>query len=84
MLELISFKEEVSTNLSTDEGIELMKQRSVQAEGIFGQIKQDKKYERLNRRGNPGVKLELLLVSMGHNLRRYHTRKKLDQNRYVS
>ena len=81
---LIEYQEEVSTNLSTDEGIELMKQRSVQAEGIFGQIKQDKKYERLNRRGNPGVKLELLLVSMGHNLRRYHTRKKLDQNRYVS
>lgn len=81
---LIKYQEEVSANLSTDEGIELMKQRSVQAEGIFGQIKQDKKYERLNRRGNPGVKLELLLVSMGHNLRRYHTRKKLDQNKYVS
>ena len=72
---LIEYQVEVSTNLSSDEGKELMVQRSIQAEGIFGQIKQDNKYARLWRRGETGVKLELLLVSLGHNLRRYHVRK---------
>ena len=58
-----------------------MKQRSIQAEGIFGQIKQDNKYARLWRRGAPEVKMELLMVSMGHNLRRYHVRKQQKQRK---
>lgn len=82
--ELIEYQNEVLTNLSSDEGKELMKQRSIQAEGIFGQIKQDNNYARLCRRGNPGVKLELLLVSMGHNLRRYHTRKKQNEHKLMA
>lgn len=73
--ELERFQAEVRENLSTDEGKELMKLRSIQAEGIFGQIKQDKEYDRLWRRGMTGVKLEILLVCIGHNLRKYHTNK---------
>ena len=52
-----------------------MKQRSIQSEGIFGQLKQDKEFDRLHRRGATGVKLEFLLVCIGHNIRKYHTRK---------
>ena len=33
-----------------------MTQRSIQAEGIFGHIKQDYEYERLRRRGKDGVR----------------------------
>ena len=72
---LIEYQKEVRENLSTEEGIELMKQRSIQSEGIFGQIKQDYEYDRLWRRGETGVKLEILLVCMGHNLRKYHNHK---------
>ncbi|EOS62079.1 hypothetical protein C815_00206 [Firmicutes bacterium M10-2] len=72
---LIKYQEEVKANLATDEGKEWMTQRSAQAEGIFGEIKQDYQYDRFRRRGETGVKLELLLVSIGHNLRRYHTNK---------
>lgn len=79
--QLIEYQKEVSRNLSSSEGKELMKQRSIQAEGIFGQIKQDNKYARLWRRGAPGVKMELLMVSMGHNLRRYHVRKQQKQRK---
>lgn len=75
---LAEYQQEVKENLSGEEGKELMKQRSIQAEGIFGQIKQDKGYDRLWHRGQTGVKLELLLVSIGHNLRKYHTHK-MDQ-----
>ena len=73
--ELEDFHQEVRDNMSTEEGIEIMKQRSIQAEGVFGQIKEDNKYSRLRRRGNAGVKEELFLVAIGHNLRRYHVRK---------
>ena len=69
------YQKEVRENLETVEGKELMKQRIIQSEGNFGQIKQDYEYDRLWRRGEIGVKLEILLVSMGHNLRRYHNRK---------
>ncbi len=72
---LIEYQEEVKANLATDEGKERMTQRSAQAEGIFGEIKQDYQYDRFRRRGETGVKLELLLVSIGHNLRRYHRSK---------
>ena len=39
------------------------------------EIKEDNHYDKLRRRGISGVKLEILLVCIGHNLRRYHTRK---------
>ena len=66
---------EVRENLLTETGQELLKQRSIQVEGIFGQIKQDQEYDRLWRRKETMVKLELLLVSIGHDRRKYHTHK---------
>ena len=66
---------EVRENLRTETGQELLKQQSIPAEGIFGQIKQDQEYDRLWRRKETMVKLELLLVSIGHNLRKYHTHR---------
>ena len=72
---LIELQNEAKENLMTETGQELLKQRSIQAEGIFGQIKQDQEYDRLWRRKETMVKLELLLVSIGHDLRKYHTHK---------
>ena len=81
---LNQYQKEVRDNLNTEEGKELMKQRSIQAEGIFGHIKQDNAYDRLWRRGTLGVKQEILLVSIGHNLRRFHTRKLNKQKNLIS
>ena len=81
--ELLGFQKEVKENLSTDEGKKLMQQRSIQAEAIFGQIKQDKEYDRLWRRGVEDVKLELMLVAIGHNLRKLNTRKAILVNQYT-
>lgn len=72
---LDGFHKEVRENMSSEEGRATMIQRSIQAEGTFGQIKQDNQYDRLRRRGADRVKLEILLVAIGHNLRKYHTRK---------
>ena len=73
--ELESYKNEVKKNLSTEQGKTYMALRSILAEGIFGQIKEDHHYDRLRRRGISGVKTEILLVCIGHNLRKYHTNK---------
>ena len=81
---LEEYQAEVQKNLSSEEGKELMKQRSIQAEGIFGQIKQDNEYDRLRRRGKDGVKLEILLISIGHNLRKYHTRKQNQKQKLMA
>ena len=61
--------------MKTEEGIKYMTQRSIQAEGCFGNIKENYNYERMRRRGESGVKTEILLVAIGHNIRRFHTRK---------
>ena len=72
-------KIEVRINLESDEGKELMKNRSIYAEGTFGIIKEDYHYARVRRRGISGVKLEITLVAIGFNLRKYH--KKMMEKR---
>ena len=62
----------VDENLSSEFGKDLKKQRSIQAEGAFGVIKEDMKFTRFTRRGIEKVKMEYLLVCTGYNLKKYH------------
>ena len=62
----------VDKNLSTEQGKEMKRQRSIQVEGAFGVIKQDFKFTKFTRRGLKNVKTEFLLVCLGYNLRKYH------------
>ena len=73
------FHEEVKSNVQSKEGIKLMHKRSNETEGAFGDLKQNQGYDRLRRRGESGVKLEICLVCIGHNIRKYH-RKITDMN----
>ena len=52
-----------------------MRMRSTQAEGALGDIKKNYEYERLKRKGESGVKVELNLVAIGYNIRHYHNEK---------
>ena len=63
--------EEVLNNLESIHGALLRMNRSIQAEGTFGILKYDRWYKRIVRRGLDFVKLELYLVSIGHNLYKY-------------
>ena len=65
-------QEEARKQLGTEEGKQLKIQRTIQAEGAFGIIKQDMKFTRFHRRGMKNVKMEFLLVCLGYNLRKYH------------
>jgi len=50
--------------------------RSIQAEGTFGIMKNDRWYKRIVRRGIKSVLLEVFLVSIGYNLYKYHNKQK--------
>lgn len=67
--------EEVIQNLESIQGALLRMNRSIQAEGTFGIIKNDRSYKRIVRRGINSVKLEIFLVSIGHNLYKYQNKK---------
>ena len=64
-------KEEARTNLLSPKGIEIRVNRSIQAEGTFGQIKNNMNYERIRRRGIEKVSCEIMLMCLGVNIRRY-------------
>ena len=72
--ELTAMHREVLDNLESTHGALLRMNRSIQAEGTFGIMKQDRSYKRIVRRGLDFVKLELYLVSIGHNLYKYYNK----------
>ena len=73
--ELTAMHKEVIQNLESIQGALLRMNRSIQAEGTFGIIKHDRCYKRIVRKGINSVRLEVLLVSIGHNLYKYHNKK---------
>ena len=73
--ELTAMHQEVIENLESIHGALLRMNRSIQAEGTFGIMKNDRWYKRIVRRGIHSVKLEVLLVAIGHNLYKYQKKK---------
>ena len=69
---LEEFYATVDKNLSTEFGKELKKQRSIQAEGAFGVIKQNMKFVRFTRKGLKNAEMEFLIVCLGYNFKKYH------------
>ncbi|WP_072851092.1 transposase, partial [Lactonifactor longoviformis] len=65
----------VIENLESIHGALLRMNRSIQAEGTFGIIKNDRWYKRIVRRGIESVRMEIFLVSIGHNLYKYHNKQ---------
>ena len=73
--ELTAMHQEVIENLESIHGALLRMNRSIQAEGTFGIMKNDRNYKRIVRRGINSVRLEIFLVSIGQNLYKYHNKK---------
>ena len=73
--ELTSMHEEVLKNLCSIHGALLCMNRSIQAEGTYGIIKNDKSYKRIRRRGIDNVLLEITLIACGFNLYKYHNKE---------
>jgi hypothetical protein len=70
--QLEEWKKEVDENLETDLGKEIMRNRQIFSEGIFGDKKHNWKYDKMHRVGESGVKTEIYLYSIGRNIRRFH------------
>lgn len=73
--ELTAMHREVVENLESIHGALLRMNRSIQAEGTFGIMKNDRWYKRTVRRGIESVCLEVFLVFIGQNLYKYHNKK---------
>lgn len=65
--------------ITSQQGILLRMNRSIQSEGVFGVMKQDYGFRQFLLRGNKKVFTEILLLSMGYNLNKLHA--KIQQNR---
>ena len=73
--ELTKMHKEVIDNLESIKGALLRMNRSIQAEGTFGIMKNNRCYKRIVRRGLKSVRLEIFLVSLGQNLYKYHNKQ---------
>ena len=78
--ELTAMHQEVIENLESIHGALLRMNRSIQAEGTFGVMKNDRWYKRIVRRGIESVRLEVFLVSIGQNLYKFHNKQMRKSN----
>ena len=63
-------------NLESLHGALLRMNRSIQVEGAFGILKQDRHYRRIVRKGLKKVKLESYIIALGFNFYKLHNKKK--------
>ena len=66
-------------NITSEKGILLRTNRSIQSEGAFGVLKQDYGFRQFLLRGNKKVKTEMLLMALGYNVNKLH--RKIQYNR---
>jgi len=68
---LKQYKTKAKQLLLSEKGLKHRSQRPVDVEAVFGNIKQNKKFTRLNLRGNEKVEIEIGLVYLSRNLLKY-------------
>ena len=68
------YRQESLERLTTDKGKELRQNRSIQAEGVFAEIKANMKYRRFQCRGTEMILAEWILLSIAQNVVRLHNR----------
>jgi transposase len=61
-------------NITTETGILLRVNRSIQSEGAFGVLKEDRQFDRFLTRGTQNVTTEILLLCFGYNINKLHAK----------
>ena len=77
--EFLRQREESKVRITSEMGILLRMNRSIQAEGAFGVLKEDMGFRRFLLRGNKKVKAEIILMALGYNVNKLH--RKIQGNR---
>jgi len=75
----IKMRAESQKNVTSDHGKLLRVNRSIQVEGAFGIIKEDRHFDQFLTRGLPNVKTEFFLLCIGYNMNKLHA--KIQNNR---
>lgn len=70
----LKYRKEDLERILSDEGIVLRVNRSIQAEGAFGELKQDMQFRRYLSKGTANVLAESVLLAMAKNLNKLHNK----------
>jgi len=83
--DFISLRQESRDRITSAEGVALRLNRSIQAEGVFGNMKQNYGFRRYLRRGKENVFTETVLYAIAYNINKYHQKRlKNPQLSYVT
>ena len=69
------FREEAFKNITDDSGILLRINRSIQVEGAFGVLKQDKGFRRFLTRGKKNIETQFFILAFAFNIQKLYNRK---------
>ena len=75
----IAQREASLKRITSDQGVLLRMNRSIQSEGAFGVVKQNYGFRQFLLRGNRKVTTEVLILAMAYNINKLHAR--IQQNR---
>ena len=70
----LKYRQEDLERILSDEGIVYRMNRSIQAEGSFGDLKQDMQFRRYVSRGTSNVLAESILLAMAKNINKLHNK----------
>ena len=70
----IEMREESYKNITSEKGIGLKVNRSIQAEGAFGAMKEDMNFRRFLTRGKENITVEYQLLCLGFNINKLHNK----------
>ena len=70
--QFLQYREEDLERIVSREGCELRMNRSIQAEGSFGELKENSGFRRFLCRGKVNVKAEIILLALAHNMSKLH------------
>lgn len=74
-----TLRKENLERIVSSEGCELRMNRSIQAEGSFGEIKENMGFRRFLCKGKKNVLAESILLAMAHNINKLHSKIQLDR-----
>ena len=72
---LEQYKNQARENLKSKQGKILRKQRSIEIESCFGDIKHNMGFRRMHLRGLKGAKTEITLIAMAHNMKKVYLKR---------
>ena len=70
----LKYRQEALERILSDEGIAFRINQSIQAEGSFGDLKQDMQFRRYVSKGTPNVLAESILLAMARNINKLHNK----------